>query len=246
MSDNKSGLTERERNLEKLYKRFPQSPGFLIQLIYWRKKISWILVVGGAKFIKRALDIVVSFFLLLVFFPFFILIGLLIRLFDGNPIFYVSKRVGLWGKEFLFFKFRTMEIDADKKIEALKQYSDFPESITFKMKHDPRTTKLGRCLRKLSLDELPQLWCVLKGDMSLVGPRPPLPSEVALYNLEQRGRLDVKPGLTCIWQVGGRSNIPFDRQVKMDKQYIESQSFLLDLKLLLKTIPVVLFGRGAS
>jgi lipopolysaccharide/colanic/teichoic acid biosynthesis glycosyltransferase len=113
------------------------------------------------------------------------------------------------------------------------------------MRKDPRLTWIGRIIRKLSIDELPQLWCVLKGQMTLVGPRPPVPREVAHYTLVQRRRLDVTPGLTCIWQVSGRSNIPFPRQVELDVQYIESQSLWLDFKLLAQTVPAVLLGRGA-
>src|SRR5271166_5764761 len=123
--------------------------------------------------------------------------------------------------------------------------NDHANSITFKMRNDPRVTWIGKIIRKLSIDELPQLWCVLKGDMSLVGPRPPVPSEVAEYTLRDRRRLDATPGLTCIWQVSGRGNIPFPKQVELDVQYIESQSVWLDVKLLLKTVPAVLLGKGA-
>jgi lipopolysaccharide/colanic/teichoic acid biosynthesis glycosyltransferase len=135
--------------------------------------------------------------------------------------------------------------EADKKRESLLPYALHPEEKTFKIKRDPRITWIGRIIRKWSLDELPQLWCVLKGEMSLVGPRPPLPQEVEKYTLQERRRLDVRPGLTCIWQVSGRSEIPFSKQVALDVQYIESQSFWLDFKLLLKTIPAVILGRGA-
>lgn len=236
---------ERARLLDKLARRYSPSGNAMHQIVYWRKKLIWAFLIGGTKFIKRTLDIVVSLTLLITLMPVLLLIALIIKLSDGGPVFYVANRVGLWGKEFLFPKFRTMEVDADKKKEALKAKADFPTSITFKMQEDPRVRPFGRFLRRSTLDELPQLWCVLKGDMSLVGPRPSLPSEVALYNLEQRGRLDVPPGLTCIWQVGGRSSIPFERQVRMDREYIESQSFWLDIELLLKTIPAILFGKGA-
>lgn len=138
-----------------------------------------------------------------------------------------------------------MVIDADQLKESLEPAKEFKDDVTFKIKKDPRVTRFGRFLRKTSLDELPQLWCVIKGDMSLVGPRPPLPSEVAKYTLEDRRRLDVLPGLTGIWQVSGRSDIPFEKQVKLDLQYIESQSIWLDIKILLKTIPAVLLGKGA-
>lgn len=236
---------KREELLEKLTKKYSRPSNVSSWFVYCRKKVFWWLIIGGAKFIKRAVDIIVSLSMLIILSPIFLLVGLTIKLYDGGPMLYITNRVGLWGKEFSFPKFRTMVIDADRQIDELKEKADFPDSITFKMKEDPRVTAVGRLLRHFTLDEIPQFWCVLKGDMSLVGPRPPLPSEVALYNLKQRGRLDAKPGLTCIWQVGGRSKIPFDRQVRMDKEYIESQSVLLDLKLLIKTIPAVLFGRGA-
>lgn len=237
---------DRKRLLEKLSRRYTSQGSYVSRFVYWRKIVAWRLLIGGAKVVKRTADIVISLALLVLFAPVMLLIGLIIKLCDGGPVLYVTNRVGLWGKEFSFPKFRTMEVGADQLVEGLRGKADFPESITFKMKEDPRVTRFGKFLRKSTLDELPQLWCVLKGDMSLVGPRPPLPSEVALYNLEQRGRLDIPPGLTCIWQVQGRSTVPFDRQVRMDKEYIESQSFWLDLQLLLKTIPAVFFGRGAS
>lgn len=240
-----STKNQREELLEKLEHRYPHSKKIGARIVYWRKQLSWWLLIGGAKCIKRAVDFVVSFCLLILSLPLFLLIALGIKLSDGGSVFYVTNRVGLRGKEFSFPKFRTMRVDADKYVEELKALSDFPEEIRFKMKKDPRVTPFGRVLRRFTLDELPQLWCVLKGDMSLVGPRPPLPNEVAEYTVEQRGRLDALPGLTCIWQVSGRSDVSFSRQVNMDKEYIESQSFWLDLKLLLKTIPAVLFGKGA-
>ena len=141
-----------------------------------------------------------------------------------------------------------MVIDAEKRRAELLEKSHHRGSgndITFKMKRDPRITPFGRFIRKLSIDELPQLWCVLTGEMSLVGPRPPLPVEVARYNLSDRRRLNIKPGLTCIWQVEGRGDIAFAEQVELDTQYINSQSLLLDIKLLFKTIPAVLIGKGA-
>jgi lipopolysaccharide/colanic/teichoic acid biosynthesis glycosyltransferase len=138
-----------------------------------------------------------------------------------------------------------MVVGAERlKAELLAQNSH-GDCVTFKMKRDPRVTWIGRIIRKLSIDELPQLWCVFKGEMSLVGPRPPVPGEVARYSLADRRRLDVVPGLTCIWQVSGRGDIPFPEQVKLDVDYIESQNLWLDLKLLLQTVPAVLLGRGA-
>ena len=139
-----------------------------------------------------------------------------------------------------------MVADAEARKAALAAANSHgADGVTFKMKGDPRITRIGRLIRKLSIDELPQLWLVLTGDMSLVGPRPPVPSEVARYTLEDRRRLEVTPGLTCIWQVSGRSEIPFERQVGLDVEYIESRSFLMDLRLLARTVPAVLAGRGA-
>lgn len=231
--------------IDALHQRYANSTSFWQRLVYWRKKYSWVLIVGGAKLLKRTIDIAVSFLLLLLLLPLFLLIALLIKLGDGGPVFYITNRVGKWGREFQFPKFRSMVVNADSIKKELQKQNDLGENITFKMKRDPRITRLGAWLRRTSLDELPQLWCVLKGDMSLVGPRPPLPEEVEQYHLEERKRLDITPGLTCIWQVSGRSDIPFPRQVKLDLQYIESQSFWGDVAILLKTIPAVIFGRGA-
>jgi lipopolysaccharide/colanic/teichoic acid biosynthesis glycosyltransferase len=135
--------------------------------------------------------------------------------------------------------------DADARLKEIMAQNEMSGGVIFKMKNDPRIIPIGRFIRKASIDELPQLWNVMKGDMSLVGPRPALPSEVNQYSLADRKRLEVIPGITCIWQVSGRSNIPFPQQVQLDVQYIQSQSILLDLKLLFKTIPAVLLSRGA-
>jgi lipopolysaccharide/colanic/teichoic acid biosynthesis glycosyltransferase len=143
------------------------------------------------------------------------------------------------------YKFRSMYIDAEARKAALAKNNEMDGGVIFKMKHDPRITRVGRYIRRASIDELPQLWNVLKGDMSLVGPRPPVPSEVSQYTLSDRRRLEAKPGITCVWQVSGRSDIPFEQQVELDFAYIESQSLWMDIKLLLKTIPAVLLGRGA-
>ncbi len=235
----------RKRLVEQLHARFAKSTSMRQRLRYWRKKYLWLLVVEGTRLAKRALDVIVATFLLIVLAPVFLAISLIIKLQDGGPVFYTAPRVGKWGREFSFPKFRTMIPDAAEKKGELKAFSIHGNDVNFKMERDPRVTPFGNLLRKSSLDELPQLWTILKGEMTLVGPRPPLPEEVAVYNLEQRKRLDATPGLTCIWQVTGRSEIPFQRQVELDIAYIESQSLLLDLKLLLKTIPAVIFGRGA-
>ena len=211
---------------------------------YW-KKHAWHILVGGARMLKRAIDVIASLIALILLSPLFVLAAILIKLTDRGPVLFWQTRVGQWGAEFPFPKFRSMVVDAEALKAALAKQSHHGESLTFKMRNDPRVTWIGRIIRKVSIDEAPQLWCVLKGDLSLVGPRPPLPKEVAFYTLADRRRLDVKPGLTCIWQVSGRGDIPFDKQVQLDVQYIESQSLWVDIKLLLKTIPAVLFGRGA-
>ncbi len=317
--------------VEELYRRYGQGtagPGsFVRRFRFWRKKYSWFLIVGGAKVIKRTLDILAALTGLLLLLPLFLVVALLIKLTDGGPVLFWQSRVGRWGREFPFPKFRSMVVNAEEikkrmldllthlraelarlaeerpdldstaraglkrfagesparaaklmgeldpavraTIESLSKEvlthmvdeltdldpksrqilaamkNDHANTITFKMRNDPRATWIGKIIRKLSIDELPQLWSVLKGDMSLVGPRPPVPSEVAEYTLADRRRLDVTPGLTCVWQVSGRGNIPFPRQVELDVQYIESQSLWVDVKLLLKTVPAVLLGKGA-
>jgi exopolysaccharide biosynthesis polyprenyl glycosylphosphotransferase len=195
---------------------------------------------------KRALDIVATVCGLLVLLPLFVVVGLAIKLTSKGPIFYWQKRVGWDCKEFDFPKFRSMRTDSDQVREKLlAQNQHGSAGVTFKMKNDPRVTTVGRFIRKYSIDELPQLWCVLTGEMSLVGPRPPLPSEVAKYTEEQKMRLMAIPGLTGIWQVSGRSEIPFEEQFAMDMNYIMNYSLMLDIRILLKTIPAVLKSKGA-
>jgi len=195
--------------------------------------------------LKRVLDTAVSALALIVLLPLFILTAIAIWVENPGPVFYTQIRVGLNGKHFRFYKFRSMVMNADNIKKELVASNESSAGVIFKMKQDPRITKVGKIIRKFSIDELPQLINVLKGDMSLVGPRPPLPSEVAEYTLEERKRLHIIPGITCLWQVSGRSDIPFTDQVRLDMQYIQSASFLNDIILLLKTIPAVLTGRGA-
>lgn len=238
--------SERQRLINELSQRYEGSTGTRKRLTYLWKKYAWLFVVDGSKIFKRILDITVSLSGLILLSPLFFLIGCVIKWYDGGPILFITNRIGKWGREFKFPKFRSMAIDSEKlQADLIAITHHEAQGKAFKMEKDPRVTPVGYFLRKTSLDELPQLWCVLKGEMSLVGPRPPLPNEVVLYSLEERKRLDITPGLTCIWQVSGRSEIPFEQQVKLDLQYIESQSLWLDLKVLLKTIPAVLFGRGA-
>jgi lipopolysaccharide/colanic/teichoic acid biosynthesis glycosyltransferase len=177
--------------------------------------------------------------------PLFAAIAALIKWEDGGPVFFSQVRVGKDGRRFHIWKFRSMCQDAEARLKELMARNHHREGVTFKLKDDPRITRVGKQLRRFSLDELPQLFNVLHGDMSLVGPRPPLPREVAHYSLADRRRLAVKPGITCLWQIGGRSEIDFSDQVKLDVQYIESQSFWVDTKILAKTVPAVLSQKGA-
>jgi lipopolysaccharide/colanic/teichoic acid biosynthesis glycosyltransferase len=195
--------------------------------------------------IKRFVDVLVSAVALLALAPVFAIVALLIKLEDGGPVFFAQRRVGKWGREFRMFKFRSMCVDAEARLQAVLAQNQHKNGVTFKSKNDPRMTRIGKWLRKFSIDEFPQFYNVLIGDMSLVGPRPPVPREVQLYTPADRRRLEATPGLTCFWQIGGRADIDFPQQVQLDVQYIESQSFWLDVKILLKTIPAVLFGRGA-
>lgn len=199
---------------------------------------------GTELVVKRVFDIIGAFFLLMVFMPVFIILGILIKLEDAGSIFYISKRMGRKGRVFPFYKFRSMTVGADRIKGELEEHKDVTGPV-FKMKKDPRIIPIGRFIRRWSLDELPQIWNVLKGDMSLVGPRPPTPDEVEKYDLWQRRRLEVKPGITCMWQIRGRSNLSFYKWVKWDLWYIDNWSFWLDIRILLWTIPVVLRGEGA-
>ena len=172
-------------------------------------------------------------------------VALALLLSGNRPVIFWQQRVGAGGRLFWFPKFTSMQKGSYDLHQQMLALSDHENSVTFKMRNDPRVTRIGRVIRALSVDELPQLWTVLRGDMSLVGPRPPLPSEVERYRAVQRRRLEVKPGLTCLWQVFGRSLLPFDRQVELDLEYIDNQSVWLDLKILLLTIPAVLSCKGA-
>jgi len=213
---------------------------------YWWKKNAWRWVTGITWVIKRSLDFFGALAGLIFLSPLFLAVALSIKLTDRGPVLFFQTRVGKWGEEFPFPKFRSMVTNAEElKTELMAQSDHGEESVTFKMKKDPRITWIGRIIRKLSIDELPQLWCVLTGKMSLVGPRPPTVAEVAHYSLRDRRRLDVTPGLTCIWQVSGRGDIAFDEQVELDIRYIESSSLKEDILILLKTVPAVLLGKGA-
>ncbi len=194
------------------------------------------------EFAKRACDVLGATALLLIFSPLMAFIyALLFITTRGKPIF-AQVRVGRNGKRFVLYKFRTMVDNAERLQTEVKNELDGP---VFKNRRDPRVTRIGRVLRKLSLDELPQLFNVLKGDMSLVGPRPPVPREVAQYTPYQMQRLSVKPGLTGLWQISGRADLPFERWVELDLEYVRKRSLLLDLYILLRTPWAVLSGKGA-
>ena len=195
-------------------------------------------------FIKRVIDIIVSAALLILTMPFLVIVGILVKLTSRGPVIYRQVRCGRYGRKFVLYKIRSMRDGAEDVLWEIKHLNEMAGPV-FKMRNDPRVTPLGRFLRKSSIDEWPQFWNVLKGDMSLVGPRAPLPDEVREYTRWQRRRLSVKPGITCLWQVSGRNEIDFHEWMKLDLSYIDNWSLLLDLKILLRTFPVVLFGKGA-
>jgi lipopolysaccharide/colanic/teichoic acid biosynthesis glycosyltransferase len=196
--------------------------------------------------IKRTVDILGASFGLLVFSPLMLLCAVAIKLQDGGPVFFWQTRIGERGERFQIVKFRSMVMNADQLKSQLKERNQHADDRTFKIFNDPRITTVGRLMRRMSLDEVPQFWNVLCGQMSLVGPRPALADEVVMYEPEHLIRLAVKPGLTCIWQVSGRSNLDFQQQMALDRQYIDQRSVLLDCSLLVKTLPAVLRGDGAA
>jgi lipopolysaccharide/colanic/teichoic acid biosynthesis glycosyltransferase len=193
---------------------------------------------------KRSLDVLLSALALVCLAPILGLVGLLVRCTSPGPAVFRQTRVGKGGRHFTLYKFRTMYTGAEASREAILHLNEVSGPV-FKVRNDPRVTPIGRLLRKFSIDELPQFVNVLRGDMSLVGPRPPLPSEVRLYGPREKRRLAVQQGLTCLWQVHGRHDIPFDRWVEMDILYISTMTFWGDMALLLKTIPAVVVARGS-
>lgn len=209
------------------------------------KMVVWRISVATTYFVKRMLDIIVSLAMIILLIPLFVAVAILIKLESKGGVIYRQIRVGKDGQHFTFYKFRSMFVDAEKRKSQILDQNDSSDGVIFKMKNDPRITRIGRFIRKYSIDELPQLFNVLEGSMSLVGPRPPLPTEVAQYTLDERKRLHIKPGITCIWQVSGRSDIPFKKQVLLDEQYIKNHGLLKDIAILLKTIPAILTGKGA-
>jgi exopolysaccharide biosynthesis polyprenyl glycosylphosphotransferase len=213
----------------------------IVPILIYKTRISH----PSEVFSKKLFDTVFSLILIILLSPVFLIIAVLIKIDSHGPIFFISKRVGIKGKNFKFFKFRSMVRDADRLKEGLLQQNEAKGEVMFKIKKDPRVTKVGGFLRKYSLDELPQLFNILKGNMSLVGPRPPLPDEVEKYSYKDIERLSIKPGISGLSQVKGRSGLSFSRWVKWDLWYINNWSFGLDIKILLWTIPAVLKGKGA-
>jgi exopolysaccharide biosynthesis polyprenyl glycosylphosphotransferase len=206
--------------------------------------VVWIIRGKISQNAKRAFDIIVGGLATLITSPFMLLTAIAIRLDSPGPVLFKQERVGKWGETFACYKFRSMYADAEERKYELMEKNEADE-IVFKMKRDPRVTRVGRIIRKLSIDELPQLFNVLKGDMSLVGPRPPVPVEVENYEFDYFRRLDAVPGITGLQQVSGRSDLEFKRWIELDVQYIQEQSLLKDIEILLRTIPAVITGKGA-
>lgn len=195
--------------------------------------------------IKRFFDICLSAAALVVLFPLLLVIAILIYLEDKGPVIYSQTRIGKDGRAFKLYKFRSMCVDADEKLKDLQELNE-RDGPVFKIKNDPRVTKVGKFIRKTCIDELPQLVNIIKGDMSIVGPRPPLPNEVEQYNSYQKQRLLVVPGLTCYWQIQKGEETTFDEWVELDLKYIKERSILLDFRLILLTFKVILSGKGAE
>jgi exopolysaccharide biosynthesis polyprenyl glycosylphosphotransferase len=204
----------------------------------------WVIRTKLMSSLKRVLDVTVAIIAIILTAPIMLITAILIKLESPGPVIFKQVRVGKDGEHFYCYKFRSMYVDAEQRLRELQAQNE-ADGPVFKMKRDPRVTRVGRVIRKLSIDELPQLFNVLKGEMSLVGPRPALPSEVAKYTYEQIGRLHAIPGITGLQQVSGRSDLDFKRWVELDLQYIAEQSIWKDIEILLRTIPAVLLGRGA-
>lgn len=196
-------------------------------------------------FFKRSFDVVVSVLGILLLSPVFLFAAVSVKLTSKGPVFFRQPRCGMNGRQFILYKFRSMFVGADMKKRELERQNEMKGPV-FKMRRDPRVTPFGKFMRKFSIDELPQLFNVLRGDMSLVGPRPPLSAEVEMYETWQRRRLSMKPGITCIWQVSGRNRVDFEQWMEMDLRYIDNFSLWLDLKILFRTVFVVLTGYGAA
>jgi lipopolysaccharide/colanic/teichoic acid biosynthesis glycosyltransferase len=224
----------------------PQAPKLLTDVYYEALEAALLGRLDRRVYLtfKRGFDITAGLVLLVCSLPLWLAAALAIRLTSGGPVLFRQTRCGLDGKEFTCYKFRTMVNGAHARRHEVLHLNELSGPV-FKVRKDPRATRLGRFLRTTSIDELPQLLNVIKGDMSIVGPRPPLPEEAAQYNPQDAVRLSVKPGLTCLWQVSGRSNIGFERWMELDREYILRRGFLFDLVIILRTIPALITCRGA-
>ncbi|MFC1645702.1 sugar transferase [Candidatus Omnitrophota bacterium] len=225
-------------NLNIARARYSELVGFPLLTFDTSFAMEWQLLV------KRTIDLSVSFFSLIFLSPLFLIVAISIKLASPGPVFFKQRRVGFNGRFFTLFKFRSMSKDAQKKMTEVMHLNEMKGPV-FKIKNDPRITPFGRFMRKTSIDELPQLYNILMGHMSLVGPRPPIPVEVNEYELWHRRRLSMRPGLTCLWQISGRNEVDFDEWMRLDLKYLDNWSLWLDFRILVKTIPAVLFGVGA-
>jgi exopolysaccharide biosynthesis polyprenyl glycosylphosphotransferase len=232
-------LIPRESDLKVLSRLQIESFGDFRVVTFFREKLLLQLL------LKRIMDVLISAAALLILSPLMVTIAIIIKCTSPGPVFFVQERMGMNRRKFKLLKFRSMVADAEARKQELAALNEM-DGPAFKIRNDPRVTRIGRFIRKTSIDELPQLINVLKGEMALVGPRPPLPTEVDQYEWLHRRRLSIKPGITCLWQVNGRNSVPFVKWMEMDKEYIENWSIWLDVKILCRTLPVVLLRRGAS
>ncbi len=239
---NNGNITKRDMQADKIEVKLAENTTYISKRI---KRVVWKINYRTQSLAKRGFDMIIASLALMSLSPLMLMTALAIRLESEGPILFNQIRIGKDGKPFQFWKFRSMYIDAEDRKKALMESNEMQGGVLFKMRKDPRITRVGRIIRKTSIDELPQLWNVITGDMSLVGPRPCLPGEADKYSSNDRYRLSGTPGITCIWQISGRSDIPFEQQVKMDLEYINKSSIRNDILILLKTIPAVITGRGA-
>jgi len=193
---------------------------------------------------KRALDLALSAVGLVLFGPLLIYLAIMVKLESAGPVFFRQRRVGKGGRLFTCLKIRSMVVNAEELKDSYEHLNE-SDGAAFKIRDDPRVTRVGKFVRRSSLDEFPQLWNVLRGEMSMVGPRPQIPEEVAQYTPEQRERLLVKPGITCLWQISGRNDLDFDAWMELDREYIHRRSLMLDISILLRTLPAVIARKGA-
>ncbi len=209
------------------------------------RQITWRWRLASIGIAKRLLDLLVAGTAALMLSPLLALTAMAIKFNSHGPILFFQERVGLRGKRFRMIKFRSMCLTAEDQKAALAARNESGDGVTFKMRRDPRITRVGAVIRRFSIDELPQIFNVLRGDMAIVGPRPPVPSEVDEYDVVTRKRLQAKPGLTCLWQIGGRSNLAFRQQVELDLKYLGQQNIVRDLQIIIQTVPAVISGKGA-